>query len=152
MEAGPLLSTCVAVVRSFDPAVASVDSHVDEKLDELRVAGEDRAFVQQVAYGIFRMERPLRAFLNAFYHVHAVSLNRGDFHLYQVLSYVALFRLGEVAFSRFLGLLASQVGSSPVRPLPPGAHCLSSPRARRTSRRCTPSWPSFLTRHSWATG
>ena len=57
------------------------------------------------------MERPLSALLNAFYHVHASSLNRGDYHLYQVLAYIGLFRLGEVTFPRFLGLLASQVPS-----------------------------------------
>ena len=110
MDAGSLVSVCIHVVESFDPAVTSVDSHVDEKLEALRVQGDDRAFVQQIAYGAFRMDRPLRAFLNAFYHIHATSLSRGDFNLYLVLSYVGLFRLTEVTFSRFLGLLAAQVG------------------------------------------
>jgi hypothetical protein len=62
-----------------------------------------------VAYGILRMDRALRAFLNAFYHVHGSSASRNDFTLFQIIGYIGLFRMSEVGFSRFIGLLSSQV-------------------------------------------
>jgi hypothetical protein len=135
MDAKALLSTCVTVVSSHDSSTHNVDAHVAESLDALRVSinalftihtgcilihahtcttqvpEDDRAFIQQVAYGILRMERALRAFLNAFYHLRGASISRNDFVLFQILSYIGLFRLSEVGFSRFIGLITSQVSS-----------------------------------------
>lgn len=47
----------------------------------------------------------LQVFLSAFYYNNASSTNRGDYNMYMVLAYVAIFRLEEMGVPRFRYLL-----------------------------------------------
>lgn len=46
-----------------------------------------------------------QAFLSSFYFTNSGSTNRGDYHLYMVMAYVAIFRLEELGMARFRYLL-----------------------------------------------
>ena len=68
----------------------------------------DDLFVQQVFYGVQRQARALRVFLNALFHLNAATLVRQDYTLFQVLSYLVLFRLPEMGMRKLGVLLDSQ--------------------------------------------
>jgi hypothetical protein len=68
----------------------------------------DDIMVQQVFYGVKRFEKALSVFLNAMYHLNASVLNRQDYILFQVLSYLILFRLPELGMKKMGVLLDSQ--------------------------------------------
>jgi hypothetical protein len=77
------------------------------------VPDPDYTFVRQVFYGVNRMERAVRVVLNALYHVHAASLNRGHATLIQVLVYLVVFRAAarggaELSMRKLAVLLESQ--------------------------------------------
>ena len=105
MEPAALLQLALRVIASFKPGVDTLDTHIARALSRFAPGDADATFVQQVAYGVTRHERPLRIFLSAFYHTRGANAARADYPLYQVLTYLAVFRADELGVARLAVLL-----------------------------------------------
>lgn len=107
MKRRELLAACEQIIKSFDPAKTTVDAHAEEQLLNLPNASpSERLFLQQVFYGSFRYRELLRPALTRFLEASAgKGASRRDYTAYLVLSYLAIFRLGEIGGSRFGALV-----------------------------------------------
>lgn len=133
MEPAKLLTKCIRSIETFDNNGAStVDVHITRFLGKANegissqssdsLGGSSRRYasssmlfddpddimIQQVFYGVKRFEKALSVFLNALYHLNTSVLNRQDYVLFQVLSYLILFRLPELGMKKLGVLLDSQ--------------------------------------------
>ena len=133
MEPAKLITKCIRSIETFDNNGAStVDVHITRFLGKANegissqssdsLGGSSRRYasssmlfddpddimIQQVFYGVKRFEKALSVFLNALYHLNASVLNRQDYVLFQVLSYLILFRLPELGMKKLGVLLDSQ--------------------------------------------
>nr|XP_054766211.1 cilia- and flagella-associated protein 99-like [Lytechinus pictus] len=65
---GSLLSHCVAILDSFDPAAFGVDQHVKRYLNAHEVLDEvERSFITEVFAGCVRHGRIMEVIVKAFY-------------------------------------------------------------------------------------
>jgi hypothetical protein len=105
-----VLEQCQQLVSSFNPAVMTVDAHAMEQLGDTSLpdAAPHKVFIQQVLYGCVRYRKPLKVFLSNFYHDNGGKIIRSDYTLYQILAYLAVFRLDELGFQEFQRFVASQ--------------------------------------------
>ena len=105
-----VLEQCQQLVSSFNPAVMTVDAHAMEQLGDTSApdAAAHKVFIQQVLYGCVRYRKPLKVFLSNFYHDNAGKIIRSDYTLYQILAYLAVFRLDELGFDEFQRFILSQ--------------------------------------------
>ena len=93
---------------SSSDRVADQTSGSSKRHSSILFEDPDDIMVQQVFYGVKRFEKALTVFLNAFYHLNAAVLNRQDYTLFQVLSYLILYRLPELGMKKLGVLLDSQ--------------------------------------------
>jgi hypothetical protein len=68
----------------------------------------DRVLLQQLFYGYQRYKKPLRVLMSALFFNHGSSLNRGDYTMMCLISYLLLFRLEEMGWARVKALVSSQ--------------------------------------------
>ena len=110
MGPGKMLEECCDLIQSFDAKVMTVDAHALEQLGDTDApdAAPHKVFMQQVLYGCVRYKKPLRTFLLNFYHDNAGKILRSDYTLFQVLCYLAVFRLRELGFEQFRRFVSSQ--------------------------------------------
>jgi len=133
MEPAKLITKCIRSIETFEKKNSTIDVHLTSFLlgqanegvssqssDSLggssrRYASSSMLFddpddimIQQVFYGVKRYEKALSVFLNALYHLNASVLNRQDYVLFQVISYLILFRLPELGMKKLGVLLDSQ--------------------------------------------
>ena len=92
----------VQLLRSYSPAQATVDAHLDSCLPPLRLqSAADATFLRQTVYGVTRYAGLLSAFRAAFYHHRGGSALRKDAGLYNVLVYLAVVRFEELGPRQF---------------------------------------------------
>ena len=98
-----MIQRCIDLIRSFNPVLHSIDTHVDEALGNVSKvdASSANVFIQQVVYGWYKERDTLQVLISNFYADNAASVSRNDMILYQVFGYLAMFRLDELGFSRF---------------------------------------------------
>jgi len=103
MKRAKLLNECIELIKSFNPAVTTIDAHCDDKLGDVsaKTADPDKVFMKQVFYGCVRNKKALKVFLLNFYHDNAGTTLRNDYTMYMVMAYLAIFRLSEVGFQEF---------------------------------------------------
>ncbi|CAK4100082.1 unnamed protein product [Aphanomyces euteiches] len=106
MKRKELLAACESLVGSYDPALMTLDAHVDETLQDVGEA--DRLFLHQVLYGCVRYKDVLNAFLTNFYQANSAKVSRNDYTKFLVLAYLAIFRLDDIGMSAFQGFVSSQ--------------------------------------------
>lgn len=110
MKRKELLSVCEELIKSFDPALTTVDVHATEKLQDLSL--NDQQFLQQILYGSYRYREVLRPMLAIFLDTHASQVSRADYTKYLIMGYLAMFRLEELGAVAFAQLaLAHQPAS-----------------------------------------
>jgi len=103
MKPAALMEKCEAIIKSFNPATSTLDSHAMEQLDG-DTESADNKFVKQVLYGCVRYKNALKAFVTIFYHCNQSNTSRGDYTKFFVLAYLAVFRLQELGFVALRGL------------------------------------------------
>ncbi|KAA0151055.1 hypothetical protein FNF31_06910 [Cafeteria roenbergensis] len=109
MDPGTLVEAAVTLLKTYRPAVDTVDSHVRSALGAYDESCEsDRLLLQQVFYGCQRHRKELRVLLSALFFNRGAHLNRADHHRITALAYLLLFRLDEMGWARVKPLLASQ--------------------------------------------
>jgi hypothetical protein len=63
-----LLEQCIRVYSSHSPASRTLDTHLEQELQRCSCSQSDAEFIRQAVYGLYRYQRFLDCFLNAFYH------------------------------------------------------------------------------------
>ncbi|KAF0695737.1 Aste57867_13473 [Aphanomyces stellatus] len=106
MKRKELLAACEDLVRSYDPAIVTVDAHVDEALQDFDEI--DRLFLHQVLYGCVRYKDVLKVFLSNFYQDNSAKVSRNDYTKFMIMAYLAIFRLDEIGLAAFKGFVSSQ--------------------------------------------
>ncbi|CEG45538.1 uncharacterized protein PHALS_01827 [Plasmopara halstedii] len=104
MKRKELLSVCENLIKSFDPALTTVDDHATEKLQNLS-SPSDHEFLQQVLYGSYRYREILRPMLAIFLDTHSSQVSRADYTKFLIIGYLALFRLEELGATAFAKLV-----------------------------------------------
>ncbi len=109
LAADALVDLCEAVLKSFNPARSTLDSHAAAELDERSdLAENDKIFVKQVLYGCVRYKRALKALITSFYYNNGATTSRGDYTKYMILSYLSLYRIKELGIPNFTRIICSQ--------------------------------------------
>ncbi|ETW04034.1 hypothetical protein H310_04420 [Aphanomyces invadans] len=106
MKRKELLAACEALVKSYDPAIMTVDAHVDEELKDF--AQTDRVFLHQVLYGCVRYKDVLKVVLSNFYQDNSAKCSRNDYTKFLIMGYLAIFRLDEIGMAAFEGFVTTQ--------------------------------------------
>jgi hypothetical protein len=76
----------------------------------LKDANPEDVFIQQVVYG-FQKEKPLlKKFIDDFYGDNSARVLRADMVMYNILAYIAIFRIDELGVKKFKEV------TSPVEP------------------------------------
>ncbi|RHZ41139.1 hypothetical protein DYB26_014859, partial [Aphanomyces astaci] len=105
MKRKELLAACESLVKSYDPAIVTVDAHVDEALKGY--ADADRLFLHQVLYGCVRYKDVLKVVLSNFYQDNSAKCSRNDYTKFLIMGYLALFRLDEIGMAGFHGFVST---------------------------------------------
>lgn len=105
-----VIKKCEELIRSFNPVTHSIDTHCLQHLGDTSAADAkpDNVFIQQIVYGWFRERPALDAFIKNFYADMAACVARVDITLYTIFAYMAIFRLDEMGFPRFMEYVNSQ--------------------------------------------
>eukprot|EP00605_Chrysophyceae_sp_TOSAG23-4_P002155 GSChrysophyteH1.ASY1.ANO1.2383.1 assembled CDS len=96
------------IIKSFNPVTHSIDTHLIDVLGSESGWGNDEWFIQQTVTGWYREKKTLDAFISNMYADNGARITRTDMMLYTILSYLAIFRLKELGFSRFKELCSSE--------------------------------------------
>ncbi|KAJ1460387.1 hypothetical protein M885DRAFT_477920 [Pelagophyceae sp. CCMP2097] len=95
-----LLAECEELIKTFNPARTTLESHADERIS-VEVPASDAAFLREVLYGAIGRKAALKAFMVCFFHDRAAKVLRSDYTLYMILAYLAIFRLKELTVCEF---------------------------------------------------
>jgi hypothetical protein len=96
------VTTLVDVVKTCQPKVNSIDTHVlnyfgktyDDILDE------DEESIKSILYGVVRYEKALKIILASFYY-NVSTTARNDYTLYKIFAYLSLLELERFGVSDF---------------------------------------------------
>ena len=96
------------IIKSFNPVTHSIDTHLMDVLGSESGWGNDEWFIQQTVTGWYREKKTLDAFISNMYADNGARITRTDMMLYTIISYLAIFRLKEIGFSRFKELCSGE--------------------------------------------
>lgn len=105
MKHNVLWKFCQGAYDTFNPNRTNLDIHCDQFFEENQINEEnDRIFIKEVLYGVTRFEKVLKSVFNGFITVHKETHVTKKTH-YLILSYIIIFRFGEIPIKELKKLL-----------------------------------------------
>ncbi|KAK3094329.1 hypothetical protein FSP39_000366 [Pinctada imbricata] len=106
---GQLLGHCIKVLDMYEKDLQSVEEHVNRYLKVNRVHDEgDQTFIVEVFSECVRYSSIMKTVLDGFFAKDGKAVLRSEENLYNVVCYLALFRLDELGMAHFRKFVNSQ--------------------------------------------
>jgi hypothetical protein len=107
MSWADLIPKSIDILMTYNPVIDSPDTHFEEKSKRIDDVNE-KAFLQQVFYGVNRYRDLLKRLNKAIFKVNATSTNSNDSYPFMIISYLVMFRLDELGLKHFRKIVETQ--------------------------------------------
>jgi hypothetical protein len=105
MKYSELITACIECMRGYNANLEGPDSHADNFLKKKTRDSNERMFIKQVFYGLLRYNEFLKVFTNNLFNMNRSSTERKDEVLYNIFTYITMFRLDELPFDDYKSLV-----------------------------------------------
>ncbi|CAD8194680.1 unnamed protein product [Paramecium pentaurelia] len=105
-----LITHVTELIKSYNPIILTPDSHCEQYIQEncKKLFDTEIMFLKQVFSGVQRYEEFLKILTKIMFTLLSSTTNRNDATLYQIFSYLILFRLDELPYNEFKKMVNEQ--------------------------------------------
>ncbi len=97
-----LIKQCQRLIDAYKPSMMTPSTHVDDFCKENKLRDMNTVlFLREVMYGTQRYAKLLKVLVDGLYARHPSQVNRLDRTLYVIITYLTMFRIGELTFPEY---------------------------------------------------